>query len=91
MGEGRSIVIALPQYLPVSDTYTVSVSKNDMRIIAGREKVAEMPLRNREAFDRLSFAHEVGIVESKDGISYPGYITNMAYIEVRNTVQQGRV
>lgn len=89
MGSGRSIVIALPSFLPISETYTVSVSPRSIRFIAGREKVAELPFRNKEAFERLRFNHEVGIIESKNGQDYPDYITNVAYIEVRNEVQQG--
>ncbi len=89
MGAGKSIVIALPTFLPVSDTYTVSISPSSIRFIAGRDKVVELPFRNKEAFDRLSFSHEVGIVESSDGNEYPDYITNIAYIEVRNNMREG--
>lgn len=89
LGQGRSIVIGLPQYLPVADNYTVSISPQSIRFIAGREKVAEIPYKSSEVFNRLSFAHEVGLVESRDGEHYPDYITNVAYIEVRKgeTVQ----
>ena len=82
MGQGRSILIGLPEYLPVADTYTVSVSPHSVRFIADRKKIAEIPFDNDEVFERLSFAHEVGLVESKNGIDYPDYITNVAYIEV---------
>ena len=82
--EGRDILIAIPSVLPISETYTVSVSPKTIRFIAGHKKVTEFPYHSKEVFHRLSFKREVGLIESRDGgENYPEYLTNVAYIEVR--------
>lgn len=87
MGQGKSIVIVLPVELPHAENFTVSVCQKSIRFRAGFNQIAEIPYSNREVFERLSFAHEVGMVEYPKDQPFPNCITNVAYIEVRKTIQ----
>lgn len=87
MGQGKSIVIVIPAELPPAETFTVSICKDNIRFRAGRDEIADIPYKNREVYDRLSFAHEVGLVEFPKDQPFPDCITNVAYIEVRKTLQ----
>ena len=87
MGQGKSIVIVLPVELPAAETYTVSICEKKIKFRAGHDQIAEVDYKNREVYDRLSFAHEVGVVEYPKDQPFPDCITSVAYIEVRKTVQ----
>lgn len=87
MGQGKSIVIVIPAALPAADNFTVSICEKSIRFRAGREDIAEIPYTNKEVYNRLSFAHEVGLVEFPQDHPFPDCITNVAYIEVRKTLQ----
>ena len=88
MGEGQSVVIVIPAFLPEDKTYTVSVGDTDLRFKSGFEKIAEVPLTHPEVLKRLKAHTEIGIVEYPKGEPWPDCITNVAFVEVRKgTVQ----
>lgn len=89
LGEGDSVVIVIPALLPDAETYTVSVTDNEIRFKAGYDDIAELPYMDpdREIYRRLASQTQVGLVEYPPGWGdFPGHITNVAYIEVRRAM-----
>lgn len=83
LGEGSSIVIVVPGYLPEAESYTVSVTKDRLKFRAGYENIAELEYEGREIFERLAMYSQVGLVEyPPNNGKFPKEITNVAYIEV---------
>ncbi len=85
LGAGYSIIIVIAGTLPAADTYTVSVSDQDIRFKAGYENIAEMNYQGGEIFQRIANNTQVGLVEY-DGSEFPAEITHVAYVEVRRAV-----
>ncbi|MCB9990755.1 MAG: hypothetical protein H6867_05180 [Rhodospirillales bacterium] len=85
LGADYSVVIVIAGSLPDAETYTVSVSDQDIRFKAGYESIAEMPYQGGEIFQRIANNTQVGLVEY-DGSEFPATITHVAYVEVRRSV-----
>ena len=84
LGQDYTIVIVIPASLPKAETYTVSISRKDIRFRAGYEKVAELPYQGGEIFERIANNVQIGLVEfPPDAAEFPDCITNVAYVEVR--------
>jgi len=83
MGEGNNIVMIIPGMLPHADTYTVSISENDIDIKAGYDKIASVPYENEEVYQRIANNVQIGVVEYDDPSTFPSHITKVAYVEVR--------
>lgn len=88
LGKDDSVVIVIPAHLPKAETYTVSVSDHDIRFRAGYEKVAEMSYPGGDVFRKIANNTQVGLMEyPPDGGEFPGVITQLAYVEVRRSLQ----
>ncbi len=83
MGRDNSIVIVIPEMLPRAETYTVSVSSQDIKFRADYDNIAEMFYHDSEVFKRIASATQVGLVEYPGTGDFPMHITNVAYVEVR--------
>ncbi len=86
LGEGHTIVIIVAGSLPKAETYTVSVSDDNILFKAGYERIAEMPYQGGEIFERIANNTQVGLVEYKSGEDLPRNITHVAYVEVRRAM-----
>ena len=82
-GAGDSIVIVIPAMLPDADTYTVSVSSENIKFKAGFEEIADLAYQGGEIFQRIAQHTQIGVVEYPPGGQFPDVITNVAYVEVR--------
>ena len=85
LGKGHNIVIVIPADLPQADTYTVSISSNDIKFKAGYEDIAVIPYNGSEVFERIANNTQVGLLAAADEM-YPPHITHVAYVEVRRSV-----
>ena len=83
MGADDSIVIVIPATLPHADTYTVSVSSEDIKFKAGFDEIAQLDYKGADVFKRIVQHTQIGLVEHPPGGSFPSVITNVAYVEVR--------
>ena len=81
MGKDDSMVIVLPGNLPSADNYTVAATPDEIRIRAGYNEIARFPYQNDRVFGLLSTFSQVGIVEFPPQDSFPGSITNVAYVQ----------
>ena len=63
LGSGDSVLVIVPERLPSAETYTVSVSRDEIKFKADYEDVASMPYQGGEVFDRIAQNTQVGIVE----------------------------
>lgn len=81
MGQDDSMVIALRGALPVADHYTVAATPAEIRIKAGHNEIARFPYENARVFNLLSKSSQVGIVEYPEHETFPGAITNVAYVQ----------
>ena len=88
LGEGNSIVIAIPVMLPEADTYTVVITDKSIRFKADYNAVAEISYPGGEVYRRLAQSIQVGLVEYEPGGEGPmsSTITNVAYVEVRSAI-----
>ncbi len=86
LGKGNTVVIIVPASLPDAETYTVSVSDENILFKAGYERIAEMPYQGGEIFERIANNTQVGLVEYVAGEGFPENITRVAYVEVRRVV-----
>lgn len=76
------MVIVLPGHLPRADNYTVAATPNEIRLKAGWDVVATIPYSNKDVFERLTHATQVGLVEFiPPGEPFPNAITNFAYVQ----------
>lgn len=82
-GSGDSIVIVIPATLPHAETYTVSVSSENIKFKAGFEEIARLEYQGGEIFKRIAQHTQIGVVEYPPGETFPDVITNVAYVEVR--------
>lgn len=84
MGDGQSVLIVIPAHLPYADNYTVSVTDDRIKFMAGYDDIAEMDYPGGEVFARLANNTQVGILEYPPGEDFPPGISNVAYVEVRS-------
>ena len=82
-GGGSSVVMIIPALLPEAETYTVSISSDDIRFRAGDDEIAVLPYNNHDIFQRIANHTQIGVLENPPGSELPSYITNVAYVEVR--------
>ncbi len=85
MGRDNSVIIVIPERLPMAETYTVSISDKDIKFRADYDYIAEMIYQGGEIFRRIASSVQVGLVEYAGG-DFPAHITNVAYVEVRRAV-----
>ncbi len=83
LGRDHGVTIVVPVKLPQADSYTVSISPDDVKFRAGHEHIAHFPFRCAEVFRRLSEASQVGVVEYPAGQPFPDCLTALAYVELR--------
>lgn len=88
LGEGHSIIIAIPAMLPEADTYTVVITSDSIRFKADFDSVAEMSYPGGEVYRRLAQSIQVGLIEYEADSTrlMPSAVTNVAYIEVRSVM-----
>lgn len=83
LGKDDSIAIVIPAKLPAAETYTVSISENDVKFRAGYNEIAHIPFKSLEVLKRLSKTSQVGLVEYPKNEPFPDSITALAYVELR--------
>ena len=83
LGRDNSIVVIVPHILPEAETYTVSVTNNEIKFKADYDDIASMPYQGGEVFDRITQNTQIGIVEYTGHGDFPKTITHVAYVEVR--------
>lgn len=83
LGSGDSVLVIVPGQLPFAETYTISVSRDEIKFKADYDDVAVMSYQGGEVFDRIAQNTQVGIVEYAGSGDFPTHITHVAYVEVR--------
>ena len=83
LGNGESIVIVIPAALPRAQTYTVTVTNDNLKFRADSDEIAMMAYPGGEIYQRLVRNSQVGLVEYTDQGHFPNRITNLAYVEVK--------
>ena len=87
LGAGNSVIIVIPLDLPKAETYTVSISSENIRFKADYDDVVAFPYKSREVFQRIANNTQVGLVVYNGIGAFPSIITHVAYVEVRRAME----